>query len=144
MMPRVKHSALGLLVFLGACNTGGDAIPVIADGAADDVPADGSGDVTRDVPAPDAPAFDANALGADALDAGPADAPADRALIDAAVADAMTDAALDAAIGDTASDLPAADAASPPTIFLTVDELPAYLNGSRPYHQADGVPHDFH
>src|SRR5690349_15715578 len=50
--------------------------------------------------------------------------------------DAAAEAALDAA-AEAVSD-------GPSRLFLTVDELPDYLNGSLPYHQADGVPHPFH
>jgi hypothetical protein len=57
---------------------------------------------------------------------------------------------------DAAADAPPVDAPAPPDaatdadgaaaagrLFLTVNELPDYLNGSIPYRQSDGVPHEF-
>lgn len=65
----------------------------------------------------------------------------DAAAIDAA-ADVM-DAPPDAPPLDLAADalLPEGDAVA--RLFLTVNELPDYLSGARPYRQSDGVPHEF-
>jgi hypothetical protein len=53
----------------------------------------------------------------------------------------------DAAVDAPAADLGAADAPAPASdaasLVLTVNELPDYLSGARPYRQRDGVPHDF-
>ena len=47
----------------------------------------------------------------------------------------------DAGSGDAAIDAPARDGTA--GLFLTVNELPDYLSGARPYRQSDGVPHEF-
>jgi hypothetical protein len=73
------------------------------------------------VPPPDGAPADGSPLDASPIDAAPADVP----VIDASL--------LDGPAGDPSAG----------RLFLTVNELPDYLNGSIPYKQADGVPHEF-